>query len=311
MQMAPMERNKEIMNIIDLHVHSLVSDGSYSPRELAHHAKEVGLSAFALTDHDNIAGNGEAAAAAREQGLDFLNGMELTADFMGRKLHIVCLGFDAEQPSFQKIYRKVRAGKEAKIPEIIDRIAAQGVPIRLADVEAFAYGPLDRYAIMRYLVSLHLYDRAQPLWDHYLDPAVRELGLDQNMPVEEALPVIHEAGGVTSLAHFHKKIGLKGLSRAEQEAAIARLHAMGLDGMERWYPNYTQEDSDFAAHMIEKYHLLVTGGTDFHGSNRPQIEMGHGINGNLAIPYEVYTKIILSCKKFRDGKQENGGSIAN
>ena len=295
MQMAPMERTKEIMNIIDLHVHSLVSDGSYSPRELAHHAKEVGLSAFALTDHDNIAGNGEAAAAAREQGLDFLNGMELTADFMGRKLHI-----------------EIRRVKEGKIPEIIDYVRAKGIDISLEKVRPFAYGEvLDRYAIMRYLVSLHLYDRAQPLWDHYLDPAVRELGLDQNMPVEEALPVIHEAGGVTSLAHFHKKIGLKGLSRAEQEAAIARLHAMGLDGMERWYPNYTQEDSDFAAHMIEKYHLLVTGGTDFHGSNRPQIEMGHGIAGNMAIPYEAYTKIILSCKKFRDGKQENGGSIAN
>lgn len=312
MQMAPMERNKEIMNIIDLHVHSLVSDGSYSPRELAHHAKEVGLSAFALTDHDNIAGNGEAAAAAREQGLDFLNGMELTADFMGRKLHIVCLGFDADHPSFRQLYAEIRRVKEGKIPEIIDYVRAKGIDISLEKVRPFAYGEvLDRYAIMRYLVSLHLYDRAQPLWDHYLDPAVRELGLDQNMPVEEALPVIHEAGGVTSLAHFHKKIGLKGLSRAEQEAAIARLHAMGLDGMERWYPNYTQEDSDFAAHMIEKYHLLTTGGTDFHGSNRPQIEMGHGIAGNMAIPYEVYTKIILSCKKFRDGKQENGGSIAN
>ena len=120
MQMAPMERNKEIMNIIDLHVHSLVSDGSYSPRELAHHAKEVGLSAFALTDHDNIAGNGEAAAAAKEQGLDFLNGMELTADFMDRKLHIVCLGFDADHPSFRQLYAEIRRVKEGKIPEIID-----------------------------------------------------------------------------------------------------------------------------------------------------------------------------------------------
>ena len=238
--------------------------------------------------------------------------MELTADFMGRKLHIVCLGFDADHPSFRQLYAEIRRVKEGKIPEIIDYVRAKGIDISLEKVRPFAYGEvLDRYAIMRYLVSLHLYDRAQPLWDHYLDPAVRELGLDQNMPVEEALPVIHEAGGVTSLAHFHKKIGLKGLSRAEQEAAIARLHAMGLDGMERWYPNYTQEDSDFAAHMIEKYHLLVTGGTDFHGSNRPQIEMGHGIAGNMAIPYEAYTKIILSCKKFRDGKQENGGSIAN
>ena len=162
---------------------------------------------------------------------------------------------------------------------------AWSIDISLEKVQPFAFGKLDRYAIMRYLVSLHLYDRAQPLWDNYLDPAVRELGLDQNMPAEEALPAIHAAGGVTSLAHFHKNIGLKGLSRAEQEAAIARLHALGLDGMERWYPNYTAEDSAFAAHMIEKYGLLVTGGTDFHGSNRPQIEMGHGIAGNMAIPY--------------------------
>lgn len=258
------------MNIIDLHVHSLVSDGSYTPHDLALHAKEVGLSAFALTDHDNIAGNEEAAAAAKEQGIDFINGMELTADFMDRKLHIVCLGFDAEHPSFQKLYERIRSVKEGKIPEIIDYVRAKGIDISLEKVQPFAFGKLDRYAIMRYLVSLHLYDRAQPLWDNYLDPAVRELGLDQNMPAEEALPAIHAAGGVTSLAHFHKNIGLKGLSRAEQEAAIARLHALGLDGMERWYPNYTAEDSAFAAHMIEKYGLLVTGGTDFHGSNKQE-----------------------------------------
>ena len=112
------------MNIIDLHVHSLVSDGSYTPHDLARHAKEVGLSVFALTDHDNIAGNEEAAAAAKEQGLDFINGMELTADFMGRKLHIVCLGFDAEHPAFQKLYERIRSVKEGKIPEIIDYVRA-------------------------------------------------------------------------------------------------------------------------------------------------------------------------------------------
>ena len=215
------------MNIIDLHVHSLVSDDGFIHHDPSLHAKEVGLSAFALTDHDNIAGNEEAAAAAKEQGLDFINGMELTADFMGRKLHIVCLGFDAEHPSFQKLYERIRSVKEGKIPEIIDYVRAKGIDISLAKVQPFAFGKLDRYAIMRYLVSLHLYDRAQPLWDNYLDPAVRELGLDQNMSAEEALPAIHEAGGVTSLAHFHKNIGLMGLSRAEQEEAIARLHALG------------------------------------------------------------------------------------
>lgn len=286
------------MKIIDLHVHSLVSDGSYTPHDLAVHAKEVGLSAFALTDHDNIAGNEEATAAAKEQGVDFINGMELTTDFAGRKLHIVCLGFDKEHPAFQKLYQKMRRVKEGKIPEIIDFVREKGIDISLEKVEPYAYGRMDRYAVMRYLVSLHLYDRAQPLWDNYLDPAVALLGLDRNVPAEEALPVIHEAGGVTSLAHFHKNIGLKGLTRAEQEQAIARLHELGLDGMERWYPNYTQEDRDFAAYMIDKYHLLTTGGTDFHGSNRPNIEMGHGIDGNMAVPYRVYEKVILSCKKF-------------
>ena len=276
------------MNIIDLHVHSLVSDGSYTPHDLARHAREVGLSAFALTDHDNIAGNEEAAAAAKEQGIDFINGMELTADFMGRKLHIVCLGFDAEHPAFQKLYERIRSVKEGKIPEIIDYVRAKGIDISLEKVQPFAFGKLDRYAIMRYLVSLHLYDRAQPLWDNYLDPAVKALGLASAVEAEEALPLIHAAGGVTSLAHFHKRIGLKGLTRAEQERAVCDLQALGLDGMEAWYPNYSEEDRAFAAHLIGKYHLLPTAGTDYHGANRPEIALGSGLAAENAIPYDIF-----------------------
>lgn len=285
------------MRTIDLHVHSLVSDGSLRPEEIAAHAAERGLSAFALTDHDNIAGDEAAWQAAERLGLGFLPGMELSVRFRGRKLHIVCLGFDAEQPSFQEIYRKVRAGKEAKIPEIIDRIAAQGVPIRLADVEAFAYGPLDRYAIMRYLVSLHLYDHAQPLWDNYLDPAVQALGLAAAIEAEEALPLIHAAGGVTSLAHFHKRIGLKGFTRDEQEQAVRELHALGLDGMEAWYPNYSEDDRTFAGYLIEKYHLLPTAGTDYHGTNRPEIELGSGLQAENAIPFSLFEGVAARVRR--------------
>ena len=261
------------MKYVDLHVHSLVSDGSMRPEELAAHAAERGLAAFALTDHDNIAGDAAAWQAAARLGLGFLPGMELSVRFRGRKLHIVCLGFAADSPEFLKLYRKVRAGKEAKIPEIIAYIAAKGIPIREEDVETFAYGPLDRYAIMRYLVSLHLYDHAQPLWDNYLDPAVKALGL---------------ASGVTSLAHFHKRIGLKGLTRAEQERAVCDLQALGLDGMEAWYPNYSEEDRAFAAHLIGKYHLLPTAGTDYHGANRPDIALGSGLSAKNAISSAIF-----------------------
>ena len=232
------------MTYTDLHIHSLVSDGSMTPEEIAAYAKKRGLSAFALTDHDNIAGDAAAEKAARELGLGFVPGMELSVRFHGRKLHIVCLGFDREHPSFQKFYKKVRASKEAKIHEIVSFVRARGIKITMEDVERFAYGLADRYAIMRYLVSLHLYEHAQPLWDNYLDPAVHALGLDGVIEPEEALPIIHEAGGITSLAHFHKRIGLKGMTRDEQEATVAELHALGLDGMECWYPNYTDDDID-------------------------------------------------------------------
>lgn len=275
---------------IDLHVHSCVSDGSCRPAELAALAKEKGLAAFALTDHDNISGCREAEAAAQGLGVDFLRGMEMTALYEGRKLHIVCLGFEDNHPAFRQLYQEIRSYKEGGLTEIIDFVSQKGVDISLEKVQAFAAGPLDRYAVMRYLVSLRMYDRAQPLWNLYLDPAARELGLDGNVKAEDALPLIRQAGGVTSLAHFHKDIGLKGMSRREQEEAICKLREMGLDGMERYYPSYEQEDGAFAAYMLEKYGMLATGGTDFHGTNRPGIELGTG-TGSMEVPYEFYERI--------------------
>ena len=283
--------------IIDLHVHSNISDGSYSPAALAKLAKERGLAAFALTDHDSMMGCAEAAEAASVCGVGFMNGMELSADFEEHKVHIVCLGFDPEHPAFRKLYQKVRSIKEGKIPEMIEFVRERGVDISLEKVLPFARGKVDRYALMRYIVSLRMYERAQPIWDNFLDPAARELGINVNITAEEALPLLHEAGAVTSLAHFHKAIGLKGLDRHEQEQAILRLHEMGLDGMERFYPNYTSEDETFAAYMIEKYQLLPTGGTDFHGTNRPGIEIGTGVEGNMRVPYSFLENIQRALEK--------------
>lgn len=217
------------MKLVDLHVHSIISDGSFKPAEIAEIAKQNNLSAFALTDHDVVSGNAEAKAAAERLGLEFINGMELTAEFQGRKLHIVCLGFDPEHPAFQTVYKRVRAIKEGRIPDIIEFIRQRGVDISLEKVRPFAYdGPFDRYAIMRYLVSLNLYDRAQPLWDNFLDPAALELGLNFSITAEEALPLIKQAGGVTSLAHFHKKIGLADMNRREQKVLSCSCAKWGL-----------------------------------------------------------------------------------
>ena len=290
---------EKIEKKIDLHVHSTWSDGSFSPSELAEEARRKGLSAFALTDHETVYGDEEAETAARKLGIGFLPGIELSMAFEGRKLHVICLGFDREHEAFQRVFKKARAIREARIPEIIAMVQEKGIDISMEKVKPFAFGkPLDRFAVMRYMGSLHLYEKLQPIWDNYLTPAAESLGISGDVAAEEALPAIREAGGITSLAHFHKKIGLHGMERADQEQAICRLIALGLDGMEQRYPNYSEQDAAFADYMIEKYRMLPTAGTDFHGKNRLAVEMGTGVDGNMAIPYAFFEQIAGKCKKF-------------
>ena len=96
---------------------------------------------------------------------------------------------------------------------------------------------------------------------------------------------------MTSLAHYHKRIGLAGMTREEQEMAIAELRSYGLDGMEMYYPTYTAEDAAYAREWIVHYGLIATGGSDFHGANRPGTELGTGIDDNLHIPYEIMLSV--------------------
>ena len=145
---------------------------------------------------------------------------------------------------------------------------------------------------MRTLVAMNLPCKIQTLWDEYLNPGLKAAGVYGDISAEEALPVIRKAGGVTSLAHYHKDIGMKGWSWEKKEESLKELMSFGLDGMERYYPNYSPEDAEFAARMIEKYNMLATGGTDFHGANRRGIELGTGHEGNMNVPFEFYEKIL-------------------
>lgn len=279
------------MGSIDLHTHSTVSDGTYTPTDLARLARARGLRTFSLTDHDNVSGLDEAAAAAKAEGVELISGMELTVDFAGHKLHVVALGFERTHPAFAEFYRAVRESKEAGMAELIAGIRAKGVDITEEKVQALTSGKLDRYAVMRYLVSLHLSEWVQPLWDEYLDPVLKSIGGCENVAAAEAFAAIHAAGGVTSLAHFHKKIGLLGMRREQQAEVITALHKEGLDGMEGWYPSYTPEDSAFVERMTARLGLLLTGGTDFHGANRPGVELGTGRDNNIAVPEEALMRL--------------------
>lgn len=279
--------------MIDLHVHSTMSDGTFSPTQLAELAKKTPLEAFALTDHDTICGTDEARTAALKYGVEFINGMEMSLDYDNHQIHVVALGFDADSPAFKELYTAIRRTKEESIANVIGYMAGKGVDISTEKVQPYVRGTgMDRYAILRYLVNnKSAVGDIQYLWDNYIDPAFKNLGLNKNVAAEQAFAAIKEAGGVTSLAHFHKRIGFLGCSRQEQEQHISYLHQMGMNGMEKYYPSYTEDDKAFAAYMIDKYDMMPTGGTDFHGLNRPSVSLGTGTNNNMNVPYEFYLNI--------------------
>ena len=290
--------------MIDLHVHSTMSDGTYAPAEIAKLASQKGMFAFALTDHDTIFGNTAAKIASKAYKINFINGMEMSLNYDNHQIHVVALGFDQSSEAFKNFYKELRYKKESSIANVIDYLHKQGLDISIEKVQPYVSGDgMDKYAILRYLVTNQsAVGDIQYLWDKYIDPAFRKLklGIVENPKAEDAIAQMKMAGAVTSLAHFHKKIGFINNNRAEQEYHIKYLHEMGLDGMEAYYPNYTDDDRAFAHYMIEKYNLLPTGGTDFHGANRPSVELGTGTNNNMNVLDEFYTNI---CQKIEERRK--------
>lgn len=290
--------------MIDLHVHSTMSDGTYAPAEIAKLASQKGMFAFALTDHDTIFGNTAAKIASKAYKINFINGMEMSLNYDNHQIHVVALGFDQNSEAFKNFYKELRYKKESSIANVIDYLHKQGLDISTEKVQPYVSGDgMDKYAILRYLVTNQsAVGDIQYLWDKYIDPAFRKLklGIVENPKAEDAIAQMKMAGAVTSLAHFHKKIGFINNNRAEQEYHIKYLHEMGLDGMEAYYPNYTDDDRAFAHYMIEKYNLLPTGGTDFHGANRPSVELGTGTNNNMNVPDEFYINI---CQKIEERRK--------
>lgn len=278
--------------MIDLHVHSTISDGTYTPAELAHLAKDRGIEAFAVTDHDNISGSEEAQLEAKKLGIGCTYGMEMSVEHLGRTMHIICLGFDPQHPSFIKLYRKLRLLKESGVEDVVAFIRRQGVDLSFEKVKNRAGDCRpDSYTVMKELFPLIQGKTAGELWRGYINPALENVGLKYDWQAEELLPLMKEAGGITSLAHFHKSTGLLTFEPHEREEIIRTLLGFGLAGMERYYPSYTAEDSAFAAAMIEKYNMIPTGGTDYHGANRKAVELGTGTNNNMNVPYSFWTAL--------------------
>jgi predicted metal-dependent phosphoesterase TrpH len=253
-------------------------------------AQDKKITAIALTDHDSIEGLAEAEMEAKKCDVNFLKGIEISVSYgQQRLLHILGLGIDSDNAYFAKVYDRLRSVREEGLERVLWILSKQGISIKMQELSQYATGKyLDRHTLTKYFVHNNICKNVPEVWYNYLDPIA--YGKGELLEADEAIDIIKKSGGLSFLAHFHKKIGLEGYTKAEVEQHIQYLVSLGLDGIEQYYPSFNKEQMEYAQYLINKYELIASGGTDFHGSNRPEIALGTG-EGDFNVPDSVYDTI--------------------
>ena len=250
---------------IDLHVHSTASDGTFTPTELVAEAKRCGLSAFALTDHDTVDGISEALAAGEASGLEVIPGVELSTEYNETEIHVVGLFIDPANTELQAELAKFRDNRDNRNLKMIEKLQEEGFRITAEDL--YRLNPdtvVARPHIARYLVDSGQVKDLKTVFDKYIGDGCK--------------------------CYVYK------MKRAELTAMIEELVAAGLNGIEAVYScNQGSDEKDFRA-MAEKYHLLLSGGSDFHGANKPYIHLGTG-KGTMSVPHEFLEAMRTSFTK--------------
>jgi len=265
---------------IDLHTHTTASDGSLTPTALIQQAHGIGLAALAVTDHDTLGGLAEAAGAARELGMDFLPGVELSVEDKDGRFHLLGYGFDPEFPELAEKLAQLRRGRAARNVQMAEKMAELGLPVTLDDVRAAAKkhsGDGDESEVIarphfaQALISKGVVASVQEAFDKYLASGKPLYQAKEVLTPADAIALLHRAGGVAVMAHP----GLIPLSEAALAARVAALHdEAGLDGIEALYSQHSPADTERFLDLARRHDLLVTGGSDFHGTPKPHVPLG-------------------------------------
>ena len=280
------------MNYIDLHVHSTASDGSYTPSELVRYAIEKGLIAFALTDHDTTSGIDEALNEA-ELINDFspikvIPGIELSAEYKGKDIHILGLNIDYHNKEFQdkiEYFRNIRAERNVKMIKLLNKHGFKITEEQLQERFKDAVITRAHFAIM--LVECGYVKDKDIAFKKYLNPGCPCYVPRTRINVIDAISLIHLANGKAVLAHpllYH-------FSEEELDSLVALLKANGLQGLEAIYSSNKWNDESRMKQLAKKYDLFITGGSDFHGLAKPTLDLGIGY-GNLKVPAELLSNIL-------------------
>ena len=274
---------------IDLHAHTTASDGSFTPRELVELAKNQGLGALGITDHDTLGGHLEAFEAGAELGVEIVPGIELSVqNERGEKFHL--LGYYvAPDSQLSRELLELQNARNARNEIILENLSRLGAPISLSRVREIARGGvIGRPHLARALTEAGHAASVQDAFDRFLADGAGASASKQVLTPARAVELIHAAGGVAVWAHPTRPPSKRAgeTDFIELERQLREWIEIGLDGLEIYYSQYSEAEANWTAQMAQKYALLGTGGSDFHGASKPTIELGK-THTQCAVPDEV------------------------
>ena len=271
------------MEMIDLHAHTTASDGSLAPAALVDLARQSGLKALAVTDHDTLDGLPEALARGEETALEIIPGVEISAEFKPGTMHVLGYFIDyCSGPLAEKLKRLQQARRDRN-PQIVAKLNGLGMEITMDEIRAKSGGgQIGRPHFAKVLMDKGYVGSVQEAFDRYLSKGGAAYVDKFRFTPVEAINLIHRAGGVAVLAHpFTLRLSDEAL-----ESTLSEFKDEGLDGLEVYYSEHTPQMSHMFMELAEKYDLAPSGGSDFHGNNKDQIKLGVGL-GDLRVPYSL------------------------
>jgi 3',5'-nucleoside bisphosphate phosphatase len=262
----------------DLHLHTNFSDGTYTPEELVAQAAKNNLAAIALTDHDTVEGCERAAIACKAAEIEFIPGAELTAEQNDNEIHILGYFLDTYNKKLLEEIAKFQAVRQQRIHEMVARLNALNVPLKVEDVIALANccSP-GRPHVARALVKAGFVGSLDEAFERFLKRHRPAFVPKAKISSQVAIELIHQANGLAVMAH-------PGLNRTDE--VIPDLVDAGLDGIECFHTKHSTAVSEHYLEIADKYNLLVTGGSDCHGMSK-----GKPLIGTVKLPYRQVEKL--------------------
>lgn len=282
------------MKPIDLHVHSTRSDGTYPPSQLVDYAIEKGLAAFALTDHDSVDGLDEAISYAEELRKNNPNvpevipGIEFSTEYQGRDIHMVGLCINYHSDIFKahiNDFVNSRDLRNEKMCKLLRENAGMDITYEKL-LSAFPNSVITRAHYAKYMLEHGYIKSRQEAFERYIGDHSPYYVPREKITPARAIQLILAVGGIPVLAHPT----IYGLGKDALNTLVSLLKGVGLIGLEAIYSTYTPAEEREMRALADKHGLAISGGSDFHGGNKPGLDLGTGY-GNLYVPYDVLTNL--------------------